>query len=272
MKKALFTMFILAFAVVGALSLDKVETAEAGYCYTSGSYLNSCYGNNYYGNDYYGGYGNSYGYGYGNYGYNSYLPYSYNSYNSYYPSTYSYGSYYPSYSNYSSYPSYYGGGYTNSYGISRIYNTEVHTIDGVPTLIYCVRHGIAKGAILNKDLTTTPCFIVKGDDGRFAHGETLREAQEALTTKLMDDMPENERIALFLEAHKQDCAYSVKDLFEWHHRLTGSCLEGRKAFAKNHDIDMNGAMTIKEFIELTRNSYGGAVIQNMEKEWKNGRH
>lgn len=50
----------------------------------------------------------------------------------------------------------------------------------------------AHGAILNGDLTLTPCYIVK-QDNIFAHGETLREAMEALRDKLFEDMPEDER-------------------------------------------------------------------------------
>ncbi len=39
-----------------------------------------------------------------------------------------------------------------------------------------VSHGVAKGFILHKDFTLTPCFVVK-DGNLFAHGKTLHEAR-----------------------------------------------------------------------------------------------
>ena len=60
-------------------------------------------------------------------------------------------------------------------GIKRFNRETVYRIDGVNTLIRSVRGNTAHGAIVNNDLTLTPCYIVK-QDNVFAHGETLREA------------------------------------------------------------------------------------------------
>ena len=88
----------------------------------------------------------------------------------------------------------YGSGYGDGsgYGIKSFNGEPVHRIDGVNTLIRSVRGNTAHGAIVNKDLTLTPCYIVK-QDGVFAHGETLREAMEDLRDKLFEDMPEDDR-------------------------------------------------------------------------------
>ena len=44
---------------------------------------------------------------------------------------------------------------------------------------------------------------------------------------------------------------------------------GRKAFAKDHDIDIeNDVMTVAEFINLTKNSFGGSVIKQLAEELK----
>ena len=134
------------------------------------------------------------------------------------------------------------------------------------TLITHVRDNIAKGAILNKDLTTTPCYIVK-QDNLFAHGRTLKEAQEALISKLFEGMPTEERISAFVDAHQKDKAYPNTDYFEWHHRLTGSCLIGRETFARDHEIDMTGSMTVAEFIRLTKNAYNGEIIKRLEQRY-----
>ena len=53
--------------------------------------------------------------------------------------------------------------------------------------------------------------------------------------------------------------------FEGHNKMTNSCDIGRKTFAKDHQMDVeNGAMTVKEFIELTKNNFGGDVIKKLE--------
>ena len=156
-----------------------------------------------------------------------------------------------------------GSGYGS--GVHAFDGKNVYRIDGTPTLIYSIRGNVAHGAILNGDLTLTPCYVVK-QDNLFAHGETLRSVMEALRDKLFEDMPEEERISAFLEETKPGEKYPVQHFYGWHHRLTGSCDMGRKAFAKDHGIDVeNGTMTLEEFLELTKDVYGGDVIRKVAK-------
>lgn len=153
--------------------------------------------------------------------------------------------------------------------VTSLAGDPVNMVDNVPTIIDHVHGNAAKGRILMEDFTTKDCYIVKSEDGIFAHGYTLREAMDALLEKQFDDMPEEKRIEAFLEAHGEDKKYPVQDLFDWHHRLTGSCMAGRKAFCLNHQIDLeNDSFTVDEFIKLTRNDYGGCVIRNLEKKRK----
>ena len=152
-------------------------------------------------------------------------------------------------------------------GVTLFVGDAVSMVDGVPTIIDHVHGNVAKGRILMADLTTKNCYIVKSEDGIFAHGYTLREAMDALLEKQFDDMPEEKRIEAFLEAHGEDKKYPAQDLFDWHHRLTGSCMAGRKAFCLNHQIDLeHDSFTVDEFIELTKDDYGGSVIRNMAKK------
>lgn len=125
----------------------------------------------------------------------------------------------------------------------------------------------AMGRILHSDLTTEKCFIVK-QNGMFAHGKTLREARDALLEKLFDDMPVAERIEKFMESHDLHKRYPNLDFFSWHHRLTGSCMQGRTAFAQDHGIVLDGSMTTKEFLELTKDSYGGDIIRSTIKAYE----
>ena len=137
-------------------------------------------------------------------------------------------------------------------------------IDGIATIIDHVHGTVAKGRILKKDLTTVQCYIVK-QEGLFAHGKTLHEAMNALREKLFENMPEEERIAEFIKAHAWGEKYSSKDFYEWHHRLTGSCEMGRREFAESHGYSLTEEelLTVEEFIELTKNSYGGSIIRKL---------
>lgn len=160
----------------------------------------------------------------------------------------------------------YGYGCGDGYGdgIKSINGNSIYVVDNIPTIITNVKGNIAKGFILQSDLSLTPCFIAK-ENNQFSHGNTLHEAFESLREKLYDDSTEEERILKFKE-HFSDFSkkYSAKDLFIWHHVLTGSCKAGREAFCKDKGIDVdNDRFTVYEFIELTKNSYGGEIIRKL---------
>lgn len=139
-------------------------------------------------------------------------------------------------------------------GIKSFCGSSVYIIDQI--------HGdVVKGRILNNDLTTTPCYVVK-HKGHFGHGDTLKKAAEAAFEKGLKSISIEERIAAFIEAHEKDKTYPNTDFFEWHNKLTGSCQMGRETFARNHGIDMNGSMTVIEFIELTENAYAEKLLDN----------
>ena len=157
-----------------------------------------------------------------------------------------------------------GSGYGDGDGIKSINGNSIYVVDNIPTIITNVKGNIAKGFILQSDLSLTPSFIAK-ENNQFSHGNTLHEAFESLREKLYDDSTEEERILKFKE-HFSDFSkkYSAKDLFIWHHVLTGSCKAGREAFCKDKGIDVdNDRFTVYEFIELTKNSYGGEIIRKL---------
>nr|DAP67827.1 MAG TPA: hypothetical protein [Caudoviricetes sp.] len=157
----------------------------------------------------------------------------------------------------------YGDGSVSGYGITSFDGRPVHRIDGVATILRSVRGNVAHGAILRRDLTTEECYVAR-QGGFFAHGRTLAKAMEALREKLFEDMPEEERIAAFLKETEDEKRYPAQHFYDWHHRLTGSCDMGRRAFAREHSIDVEGGtMTLREFLELTKDAYGGDVIRRV---------
>ena len=100
----------------------------------------------------------------------------------------------------------------------------------------------------------------------FSHGETLHKARDALLEKLFDDMPTEERIEAFCAEFKPGVKRSAMDFFSWHHRLTGSCEQGRREFAKQHGVDLDhDELTPEEFFALTRDDYGGSIIRQTEE-------
>ncbi|MBP3388691.1 MAG: hypothetical protein J6K98_02320, partial [Clostridia bacterium] len=142
----------------------------------------------------------------------------------------------------------------------------VYQIDGVATIIKSVRGNIAKGFILNDDLTLTPCYIAKGHN-KFAHGETIKQAVEDLQNKIFEDMDTETAIELFLKEFADlSQKYPAKAFYVWHNRLTGSCEMGRNSFVKNGGYDMeNDTFTVREFIDITKNAYGGEIIRQLEE-------
>ena len=134
-----------------------------------------------------------------------------------------------------------------------------------------MKGNVAKGRILKDDLTFEKCYVAK-QDRYFAHGKTLREAMIALTDKLFEGMPEEERIAEFIKAHKWGEKYSAVDFYDWHHKLTGSCDMGRREFAASHGFKVteDELLTVEEFIKLTENSYGSTTIRKLQEAYHAG--
>lgn len=185
------------------------------------------------------GYGDGYGRGYG-YGYSDGSGYGYG---------YGDGS---------------GSGRGYGYGIKQMNNLPIYNIDEIQTVITRVKENFAMGYILNNDFTLSPCFIAKGN-GYFAHGKSLREAREELRSKFFENMDTDDAIEEFVKKFKKDETYSGTDFFEWHHYLTGSCLMGRESFVKNHGLDLNCMYTVKEFIDICENDYGGEIIKKLKE-------
>jgi len=162
-----------------------------------------------------------------------------------------------------------GSGYGDGSGVESINNNTVHMIDSIMTVITHIKNNVAKGFILCSDLSLSPCYVAK-QDNLFAHGETVKEAIQALNVKIFDNMSTDERIDSFIGNFDWDIKYPAMEFFDWHNKLTGSCQLGRETFAKDHEIDLlNDQFTVKEFIELTKDSFEGQIIRQLETAYKN---
>ena len=157
----------------------------------------------------------------------------------------------------------YGSGYVS--GLKKYNQFDVCKIDDIQTIITSVFGNLAKGFIVKKDLTLLPCFIAKGN-GYFAHGETAKEAVDALQEKIYSQMDTDEAIDRFLNTFDFEKKYPAKAFYKWHHILTGSCEMGRNHFVEKHGIDLDKDMyTVQEFIDMTKNDYGGDIILKIQE-------
>ena len=145
---------------------------------------------------------------------------------------------------------------------------KAYSIDGMPTLINSVKGNFAIGGVIQPDLSVRECYIARVGKS-FAHGDTLRKAFEDATSKDMQRKPVKERVAEFKRKFPEpDRPYPNSGLYAWHGFLTGSCRMGRDEFARAHGIDVErGSMTVREFIGLTRGSYGGDIIAMLARAY-----
>ena len=170
----------------------------------------------------------------------------------------------------------YGDGYGDGYGSGsgsgdgiKVFNGDkVYLVDDIQTIFISIRGNVAKGYILQSDLQLKPCFIVK-ENNKFAHGDTLRDAFNSLQEKLYDDSTEEERIEAFKKKFPEyDVKYDNGDLFTYHHVLTGSCRMGRESFVSDRGLSLDGKTSIREFVELTKNAYGGDIIKKLPSAYR----
>ena len=167
----------------------------------------------------------------------------------------------------------YGDGSGDGYGdgnddIKALNGDIVDHIDDVPTIITQVRGNIARGYMIKEDLTLDSCYIVKVGNS-FAHGKTLKDAVTDAEAKEMKRLPVEERIEKFKEAFGSlDSEHTGKEFYDWHHILTGSCRMGRDAFCGSHNIDLSKEYTVRYFLDITKEAYGGNTIKQIIKSFK----
>ena len=157
----------------------------------------------------------------------------------------------------------YGGG-----DITALNGNIVDYIDNVPTIITQVHGNFAYGYIVKDDLTLSPCFIAKVSNS-FAHGKTLEEAVADAKAKDLEKMTVEERIAKFVEAFGPlDSEHTGKEFYDWHNILTGSCHMGRDEFCRSHSIDLTQKYSVRYFLNITKDSYGGDVIKSIKEKYE----
>ena len=158
------------------------------------------------------------------------------------------------------------GGGADIYTIKTFKGHIVDYIDCVPTIITNIHNNVAIGFIIGFDMTLIPCYVAKAGNS-FAHGKTLKDAVKDAEAKEVREMPIEERIEKFIEVFGSlDSEHTGKEFYDWHHILTGSCRMGRDAFCKENGIDLTKKYSVKYFLNITKNSYGGDIIKQIINE------
>ena len=141
---------------------------------------------------------------------------------------------------------------------------KVWKVDNRPTIITNIHGNIAEGYTLQCNVILVPCYIAKVGS-YFAHGDTAHQAMQDAQEKYEENKPLSERIADAVAKYPTlDTVVSHTELYALHHTLTGSCRFGRNEFAASHRLDPeNGEMTMREFINLTIDAYGGDAIKEL---------
>lgn len=157
----------------------------------------------------------------------------------------------------------YGNGDGNGYGLKKINGRKVFHVDGIPCQPVEVHNVWAKVKIINtKDFTLKECFLAKYH-GVIAHGESVKNALRDAQEKYFSSFDFEDLKKKLLEEFSEKGSLTVAELFKWHGLLTGSCTCGRQQFQKENDLKDSDKLTLKQFVELTRNAYGGEKIKEL---------
>lgn len=205
----------------------KIKLFLSGYGYGDGSGYGSGYGD-----------GSGYGYGYGS--------------GDGYGSGYGYGD---------------GDGDGSGYGI-RIESCKgktVYYVDNIPCVFKSVHNDWASVDIVdNTDFTTKSAFLGKFENV-IAHGDTIRDAITDAKTKYFSQFDFEKIKEMFLQEFSKKEKMTVKELYDWHGLLTGSCRFGRSQFQEEHGLKDTDELTLKQFVELTQGAFGGSRIKELLK-------
>lgn len=86
------------------------------------------------------------------------------------------------------------------------------------------------------------------------------------------DLPKEERLKMFVQRFPSpDEMIQIKDLYYWHHALTGACKVGSDDWCKKHgfNIERKRFVTVRQFVRLTEREWGGRIIKELKNYYKN---
>ena len=101
-------------------------------------------------------------------------------------------------------------------------------------------------------------YLITNGDGKWAHGNTLKEAREDLIYKISDrDTTKYKGLTL-------DSVLTKAEAIQCYRTITGACAAGTKGFI-NSLPKVKNKYSIAEIIELTKGCYGNETFANFFK-------
>lgn len=161
----------------------------------------------------------------------------------------------------------YGFGYGNGYGfiIQTFGKQKIYYIDNIPCIIHSIHNNIAKVSIIDIDFFKLTNMYIYKYKNIYAHGLTIQYAKKEAELKFISLQDTQYKIDLFHKTFKNSQKYPFDEFYKWHTTLTGSCSTGKDYFISQNKISKIKKYTVKEFIEITKNAYGGEIIKQLLK-------
>jgi hypothetical protein len=157
-------------------------------------------------------------------------------------------------------------GYSNNKKVklNKLFGRQVVYIDELPCYVNSIKGNIALVSVIDVDdnYSLTDMFVIKNNN-MFAHGKTIKDAQNALINKIFAFLNKEEKIIEFKKRFKKGILYPNKEFYNWHYLLTGSCEAGRNHFVESKKIDLEDKMTVEAFVCTCSSEYGGDIIKQL---------
>ena len=103
--------------------------------------------------------------------------------------------------------------------------------------------------------STKESYLVTDGNGKYAHGDSIKEAKEDLIFKI-SDRDKSEYKSLTLESK-----LTFEKAIECYRIITGACSFGTKDFVSNRLIKKEKEYTVAEMIEVTKGEYGNSTFR-----------
>ena len=131
-------------------------------------------------------------------------------------------------------------------------NGKYIQVDGIFSEVVSRRGNILKVKFIGEKKVT---YLITDGQGRWAHGENLKEAREDLVYKIRD------RNASKYTGLTLDSRLSFKKAIEAYRVITGACAAGTRMFVENLPL-IKKSYKISEIVELTRGAYGNRGFES----------
>jgi len=135
-------------------------------------------------------------------------------------------------------------------------NGKYIKVDGIFTEVVNKRGNVYKVKKLNQ---TKEFYLITDGNGKFSHGDTLKEAKEDLIYKISSNLDKSKYKNLTLQSK-----LTFEEGIEAYRVITGACSFGVKDFVTTNKVKKT-SYTVEEIIKLTSNSYGGSTFKEFFK-------